>query len=431
MSPQVLIVGGGFGGVGCAHVLDHHDVEVTLVDKNDYHQFQPLLYQLATAQIGVTDIAKPLRGIFMKSKSVRVITGDVVAVDPTARSVVMSDGTSASGDVLVLAAGAQPNFFGTPGAAEHAFPLYSVDHAERLRSRLLGILDSVDRDPSLIDKGALTTVIVGAGATGVETAGALAETLRDIVPHSYKGFPVDQVKVIVVDLGTVVLNGFSDRADSYAAERLEADGVELRLGVGVAEVGNAHVTLTDGTEIPTRTVIWAGGEKAADVIAQSGLPAGRGGRVDVNADLSVEGFPGVYVVGDAANIGGPDDSVLPQLGSVALQSGRWAAHNIVAALDGKPTQPFDYHDKGIMAMIGRNAAVAEMGAKRHEIDGPIAFAAWLGVHATLLEGSRQKLGALMTWGWDYASRRRPDALVDRPDAYAIDWDDDDPIDPNG
>jgi NADH dehydrogenase len=425
MDASVLIVGGGFGGVGCAHVLADHHVDTVLVDKNDYHQFQPLLYQLATAQIGVTDIAKPLRGVFYKAKSVRVITGEVVTIDPAARSVTMTDGTTAGGDVLVLAAGAQPNFFDTPGAAEHAFPLYSVEDAERLRSRLLGVLDSVDRDPSLVEKGGLTLVIVGAGATGVESAGAFAEVLRDIVPVAYRGLPVDQAKVIVVDHGTVVLNGFSERAHKYAAERLEEDGVELRLGVGVAEVGNAHVTLTDGTRIPTHMVVWAGGEKAAEAIGSSGLPCGRGGRVDVQPDLTVDGFPGVYVVGDAANITGPGGGVLPQLGSVAQQSGRWAAHNILADLEGRPRQPFDYHDKGIMAMIGRNAAVAELGGKRHELHGPLAFATWLGVHASLLEGTRQKLGALMTWGWDYASKRRPHALVDRPDAYAIDWTDDD------
>ena len=146
--------------------------------------------------------------------------------------------------------------------------------------------------------------------------------------------------------------------------------------------------------------------------------------MDVEADLGVAGFPGVYVVGDAANVPGPDGDTLPQLGSVALQSGRWAAQNILAVAAGEPSKPFDYHDKGIMAMIGRNAAVAELGTKRHEIDGPFAYAAWLGVHASLLEGTRQKLSALMTWGWDYASKRRPRALADRPDASVIDWDDD-------
>jgi NADH dehydrogenase len=424
MAGSVLIVGGGFGGVGCAHVLAKHHIDTTLIDKNNYHQFQPLLYQLATAQIGVSDIARPLRGIFHRAKSVRIVSGEVVAVDTASHEVTMSDGTTASGDILVLAAGAQPNFFDTPGAAEHAFPLYCVEHAERLRSRLLGVLDSVDRDPSLVDKGALTMVIVGAGATGVESAGAFAEIFRDVVPVAYRDFPLEHVKVVVVDRGDVVLNGFSERAHRYAAERLEADGVELRLGTGVTEVGPGHVTLTDGTTIPTHTVVWAGGEKASSIVEASGLPTGRGGRVDVEPDLTVDGVPGVYVVGDAANISGSDGSVLPQLGSVALQSGRWAASNIVAELDGKPRTPFDYHDKGIMAMIGRNAAVAELGEKRHELHGPLAYAAWLGVHASLLEGIRQKIGAFMTWGWDYASKRRPYALVDRPDAYAIDWDED-------
>ncbi|MBX7158818.1 MAG: NAD(P)/FAD-dependent oxidoreductase [Acidimicrobiia bacterium] len=425
MSGSVVVVGGGFGGLGCAHRLAHHDVEVTLVDRNDYHQFQPLLYQLATAQVGVADIARPLRGVFHKAKSVRVVTGEVVAIDPAQHRVELAGGTTLDGDVLVIAAGAQPNFFGTPGAAEHAFPLYSVEDAERLRSRMLGLLDSVDRDPALVDKGALTIVIVGAGATGVEAAGAFAETLKDIVPHAYPGLPVDRAQVVVVDRGDVVLNGFSERAHDYATRRLQADGVDLRLGVGVAEVGSAHVELTDGTELATHLVIWAGGEKAAGVVADAGLPTGRGGRVDVDADLTVPGFVDVYAVGDAANVPGPDGTVLPQLGSVAQQSGRWAAKNILAGFDGEERKPFDYHDKGIMAMIGRNAAVAELGADRHEIHGPLAFAAWLGVHATLLEGSRQKLAALMTWGWDYASKKRPHALVDRPDAYAIDWDDDD------
>ncbi len=225
-----------------------------------------------------------------------------------------------------------------------------------------------------------------------------------------------------------MLNGFSDKAHAHATKHLEKNGVELRLGVGVAEVDAGKVVLSDGTEILSHLVVWAGGEKAGSIIEASGLPTGRGGRVDVEPDLTVAGFPGVYVLGDAANIAAADGTTLPQLGSVAQQSGRWAGKNIVADLTGKPRTAFDYHDKGIMAMVGRNAAVAELGAHRHELDGPLAYAAWLGVHATLLEGSRQKLAALMSWGWDYASRRRPDALVDRPDAYVIDWDDD-PEDP--
>ena len=196
------------------------------------------------------------------------------------------------------------------------------------------------------------------------------------------------------------------------------------LGVGVSAVDGGSVTLSDGTTIATHLVVWAGGEKAASVIEAAGLPAGRGGRVDVEPDLTVAGHEDLYVLGDAANIHDEHGEVLPQLGSVAQQSGKWAAANIVRHLDGHDRRPFEYEDKGIMAMIGRNAAIAELGKNRHEIDGPFAFAAWLGVHATLLEGTRQKLGALMTWGWDYASKRRPTALVDHPDDYRIDWGDD-------
>jgi NADH:ubiquinone reductase (H+-translocating) len=422
---RVLVVGGGFAGVGCARELAHKHIDVTLVDKNNYHQFQPLLYQLATAQVGASDIARPLRGIFAKKEDVRVVTGEVTDVDPAGRSVTLDGGVVLSADVLVLAAGAKPNFFGTPGAEEHAFPLYCLDDAERLRSRLLGVFDAVDRDPTLVEKGALTFVIVGAGATGVETAGAFADLIHHVAPGAYRGFPSDQARVIVVDRGATVLNGFSDKAHKYATGKLEHFGVEIMLGVGVAEVAAGSVTLTDGTILSTHVVVWAGGEEAASIIGRSGLPLGRGGRVDVEPDLTVKGDPGVYVLGDAANICDEDGRVLPQLGSVAQQSGKWAADNIVRHFDGHDRRPFEYHDKGIMAMIGRNAAVAEMGEGRHEIDGPFAFAAWLGVHATLLEGTRQKLGALMTWGWDYASKKRPSALVDHPDAYRIDWDDDD------
>ena len=422
MSPQVVVVGGGFAGVACTKLLARHDVDVALVDKNDYHQFQPLLYQLATAQIAMADVAHPLRGLFVRHPSARVLTGEVTAVDPEARSVQVAEGPTLSAEHLVLAAGARPEFFGTPGAEEHAFPLYSVDDAERLRSRIISGLDAVDRDPSLVDRGGLTIVIVGGGPTGVEMAGALAETLRDVVPVAYRELPIDRRRVVLVDHGEALLKPFSERAHRYAAERLAADGVELQLGVGVTEVTAGHVTLSDGARIDTRLCIWAGGERAAGIVADSGLPTGRGGRVDVQPDLSVSGFPGVWAVGDAANVPGEDGHALPQLGSVAQQSGRWVARNVLADLRGEPRTPFDYHDKGIMAMVGRNAAVAELGAARHEIDGPMAFAAWLGVHAGLLEGPRQKVAALMSWGWDYASRRRPQALVDRPDAAVIDWD---------
>ena len=420
----VLIVGGGFAGVACAQQLAKHDVDVVLLDRNNYHQFQPMLYQVATAQLAGYDIARPLRGIFRHNKTVEVRHTGVTSIDPGARSVTTALGSVVTGDYLVLAPGAQANFFGTPGAAEHSLPLYSVNDAERLRARILEVLDATTERPELIEKGALNFVIVGGGPTGVETAGALAEALRDVVPESYKSL-VHPAQVHLVDHGEVLLAPFSDKAHAYAAKKLQDDGVTLHLGVGVKEVFPDRVTLSDGEEIMTHTVIWGGGEKAADVITVAGLPEGHGGRIDVEPDLTVADHPQVYVLGDAANIAGADGKILPQLGSVAQQSGAWAARNILDEMAGKQRKPFHYKDKGIMAMIGRNAAVAEMGAHRHEVDGPVAFAAWLGVHAMLLSGVRNKVDAFIAWGWDYFSKNRATAMVNAPDAGRIDWGDDD------
>ena len=420
----VLIVGGGFAGVACAQELAKKDVDVILLDQNNYHQFQPMLYQVATAQLAAYDIARPLRGIFRHSKTVEVRHTGVTSIDPDARSVTTALGSKITGDYLVLAPGAQANFFNTPGAAEHSLPLYSVNDAERLRGRLLEVLDATTERPELIEKGALNFVIVGGGPTGVETAGALAEALRDVVPERYRSL-AQPARVHLVDHGDVLLAPFSDKAHAYAAKRLEDDGVTLHMGVGVKEVSPDRVMLSDGDTIMTHTVVWGGGEKPADVIGAAKLPQGHGGRIDVEPDLTVADYPQVYVLGDAANIAGADGKTLPQLGSVAQQSGVWAANNILDEIAGKQRKPFRYKDKGIMAMIGRNAAVAEMGAHRHEVDGPVAFAAWLGVHAMLLSGVRNKIDAFIAWGWDYFSKNRATAMVSAPDAGRIDWGDDD------
>ena len=420
----VLVVGGGFAGVACAKALAKQKVKVLLLDGNNYHQFQPLLYQVATAQIAAYDIARPLRAIFRHDETVDVDRAAVVSIDPDKRSVTTAHGRTVTADVLVVAAGAQPNFFGTPGATEHSFPMYSLDDAERLRSHILTVLEAAVEHPDLAEKGALTFVIVGGGATGVESAGAIAELLRDVLPERLQHLSTASA-VHVVDLGKALLAPFSDRAHAYAAKRMEHDDVTVHLGVGVKQVQADRVVLSDGTQINTRTIIWAGGEKAADVVGSTGMPTGRGGRVDVERDLTVPGYPRVYVLGDAANIQDSAGQVLPQLGSVAQQSGDWAARNIVADLAGKERRPFHYKDKGIMAMIGRNAAVAEMGPHRHEVEGPVAFAAWLGVHAMLLSGVRNRIDAFVAWGWDYFSKNRATALIDRPDAATIDWGDED------
>jgi NADH:ubiquinone reductase (H+-translocating) len=422
---HVVVLGGGFGGVGCARELaKHDDVRVSLVDRNNYHQFQPLLYQVATSQLAPSDIAYSLRKLFLDDEDVDLVLGEVDAVDLAGHAVTTTEGLRVEGDVLVLAAGSQPNFFRTKGADEHAFPLYSLDDAVELRSRILGVFEAADNDPSLLDQGALNFVIVGGGPTGVELAGALSDLINETMTKEYHHLAVTAAQVHLVDLGTSLLAPFSDSAHGYASKVLERKGVRLHMGVAVTEVGPGHVTLADGTTIPTRCVVWGGGIMAPDATAADGLPHGRGGRIDVQPDLGVEGLPGVYVVGDAANIPGPDGSSLPQLGSVALQSGAWAADNIRAVAAGRHAKPFHYHDKGIMAMIGRGAAIAEVGAHRHELHGVVAFSAWLGVHSALMLGVRNRIDAFVAWGWDNFSSSRGPQVLDRADAARIDWDED-------
>jgi NADH dehydrogenase len=428
---RVVIVGGGFAGVGCAQVLGDAGVAVTLIDRNDHHQFQPLLYQVATSQLAPTDVRRPLRGMFRKAPTVAVKHCDIVAVDPATRTVTSAEGHTFTGDHLVLAMGSQPNFFGVPGAAEHTFPLYSAIDAQRLRDRILQVFEDADLDPSRLDQGALTFVVVGAGPTGVELAGALADLVHEVMPERYHDLDVSRSRIVLVDHGHVVLGAFSDRAHEYAAKVLTHKGVHLRLGTGVDEVQVDGVLLDDGTRIATRCVVWAGGLKATDLSDASDLPRGRGGRVGVDRDLRVEGHEGVYVIGDAANIPGRDGETLPQLGSVALQAGAAAGHSILAAVEGKAPPAFHYHDKGIMAMIGQGAAVAEMGPHRHELHGHIAFSAWLGVHAWLLSGTRARLDAFMSWGWDSFSQSRSPSTTLDPDAARIDWGDQgDPDEPD-
>jgi NADH dehydrogenase len=247
-------------------------------------------------------------------------------------------------------------------------------------------------------------VIVGGGPTGVETAGALSDLVNDVMPHLYSHAAAAAAKVVLVDVGHALLNEFSDEAHTYSAQQLQRRGVELKLGVSAKEVTAHHIALSDGTTIPTHLVIWAGGEFAAPLASRSGISQGRGGRLDVRPDLTVGGFARVYAIGDFANVPYGDEVALPQLGSVAQQSGDWAAKNIVADLDYSGRRPFHYHDKGIMAMIGRRAAIAEIGQHRHEMHGRVAFAAWLGVHAQLLANTDAEVKAFLSWAEEFYVR---------------------------
>ena len=421
---HVVIVGGGFAGLGCAQALaEHDDFRVTLIDRNNYHQFQPLLYAVATSLLAPSDIANSLREVFADKDNVDVKLAEISQVDAETKTVRSTDGEEWTGDALVLAVGSQPNFFHTPGAEENAFPLYSLDNATELRSRILGLFEQVDRNPKLLERGALNFVIVGGGPTGVEVAGALADMLSVTVPAEYRDIDMSAAHTYLLDYGDALLKPFSEKAHAYVAKVLTDRNVELRLGTGVKEVGPGHAKFSDGGIMATRCVIWGGGITAAPLAANCGLAQGHGGRVDVRPDLTL-GSPGVYVVGDVANIPGPDERPLPQLGSVALQSGQAAAENILAEFEGKSPAPFAYKDKGIMAMIGRRAAIAEMGKNHHEVHGQLAHVAWLGVHASLMTGARDKIEATLDWGWDRFSKTGGPHVLDRGEAAEIDWDDD-------
>jgi NADH dehydrogenase len=265
-------------------------------------------------------------------------------------------------------------------------------------------------------------------------AGAFADLVhgwkkRQGRARMFNGLSLERTQIFLVDAGHAVLGAFSPSAQAYAAKHLDGRGVQIRLGTRVKEVGSGHVTLTDDTRIPTHTVVWAGGLKASSLSSDLGIQTGHGGRIDVQGDLTVAGFTDVYALGDFANILDQDGQPLPQLGSVAEQSGNWCARNIQLVMAGKPTVPFQYLDKGIMAMIGRNAAVAEVGKHRHELEGAVAFAAWLGVHAALLSSSHAKIGAFMEWAWTYFGKSLNAVVLDRPEELEINWNEEDEVKP--
>ena len=411
---RVIIIGGGFAGVSCAQKLAEHSAfEIVLLDRNNYHQFQPLLYQVATGSLSPANAAFNLRSVLSHHENVNVKMTEVVSVNVSTRVARCASGQEYQGDYLVLAAGAEANFFGVPGAAEFAFPLYSLQDAERLRSRLIEILETADRQGEAVSE-LMRVVVVGGGATGVEVAGAIADVFRNEPRYIYKDIDLSKIRVTLLDRAPNVLGPFSRKSQEYAAKVLTERGVELRVGVSVKEVARESVLLGDGTRVAASLVVWAGGLKASALSGKLGIQPGRGGRIDVSSDLSVTGLPGVFALGDFANFSTSEGDVLPQLASVAQQAGRHCAANIIAHSTGREMQPFEYFDKGIMAMVGRNAAVAEVGAGHHVLTGPLAFAAWLGVHALLLTTLRARMEAFMQWAWEYFGHSHVDPILDRP-----------------
>jgi NADH dehydrogenase len=413
---HVIIVGGGFAGLKCATELaPHSNVRITLIDRNNYQQFQPLLYQVATSALSPTNAAFAFRDIFRSHDNVDVQMDDVVSVNLSERSVTTASGKKHQGDFLVLATGSHVNFYGTPGAEQHTFPLYTLQDAETLRSTILKTFEAADHDPEKSDGDLLNFVVVGGGPTGVEMAGNLSDMLQRVFKREFRHVGNTRPQVFLIEMSQSVLGTFAPASQSYAATALKEHGVDVRLGVAVTEVTPDAVTLSDGSHIPTKTVVWAAGLKAAAPPQSelSRLSNLSNGRVEVEADLSVRGLPGVYILGDLANSLDDAGKALPQLAAVAKQAGEQCARNILAAIAGKPSRPFVYSDRGTLAMIGRNAAVAELGNAHHQLVGPIAFAAWLGVHAVLLTAARARLEAIVEWAWEYFTGEHPSQLIDR------------------
>ena len=407
--PRVVIVGAGFGGLGAAEQLAHVPVDVTLIDRHNYHTFQPLLYQVATSLLNAEDVGAPVRSIFRHQENVNFHLGTVTGIDVTGRKIHLETGNETTYDYLVLAGGATVNYFGTPGAAEHAFPLYTLMNAVKLRNKVMQQFEAADRDPAIIDDGALTFVVVGAGSTGVETAGALSDLFYNLLPRDYHQLATEKARIIVVEMGQQVLPTFQENLRAYARKELEDRGVEVRLGEAVADVGPTSVKLKSGEEIKAHTLVWAAGVQSNPLARMLGMPLGRGGRVKLNPDLSVPDHPEIFVVGDMGEVAS-EGEVLPQLASVAMQSGEHVGKQIARRILGEETQPFKYWNKGFMATIGRGSAVVEFPNKR-TLHGPLAYFAWLGVHLVLLNGMRNRIETLWNWGWSALTHDRAARII--------------------
>jgi NADH:quinone reductase (non-electrogenic) len=394
--PRVVILGGGFGGIGAAKKLGKSDVDVVLVDGHDYHTFQPLLYQVATGLLEQPAVGHPIRDLFHKQDNVRFHQDCVTQIDLEAREVRFDELAPERYDYLVLALGAEVNFFGVDGAAEHAFPLYTLADAVRLKDHVLERWEAADRNPSLAEDGALNMVVVGGGPTGVETAGAMAE-LYQVFRKDYPDADHDQARIVLVEASPEVFAMFKPDIRSYTVKALEDRGVDVKTGEVVASVSPERVTLKSGAVLSAHTLVWGAGLQGNGIVHSLGLELERGNRLAVDEELRLPQHPDVYVVGDIAAItDAKTGQVLPQLGSVALQSGEHAGETIGHRVAGKETKPFKYHDKGTMATIGRGAAVVQMLGGR-TMKGKAAQAAWGTVHLALLPTNSDRAKAVVDW----------------------------------
>jgi len=405
---RVVVIGAGFGGLAACEALAGADLDIVLVDRHNYNTFQPLLYQVATAGLNPGDIAYPVRAYTGLHPHVRFRQDEVRDVDFAARTVLFNEGPELGFDFLVLAAGAGTSFFGVPGAAEHAKAIYTMEDAIAVRDMALASVERASAHGA--SEGDLTVVVVGGGPTGVEMAGALADLRQMEFRTQYSELDPALSRLVLVEQQDRLLGVFHPKLGAYARRVLERRGVEVRCGESVREVGPDQVVLGSGEVVACKLVIWAAGVGPCALTEALGLPKARG-RVEVDDDLRVKGFPDVFAIGDmAAARQGGEERALPQLAQPAIQEGRLVGDQIRRLLAGEATAPFRYKDKGIMATIGRRAAVAQLrGGLR--LRGTPAWLAWLGLHIVLLTGVRNRTSVLLNWAWRYLSWRRGPRMI--------------------
>ena len=396
---HVAIVGGGFGGLRAARRLAKAPVHITLLDRNNYHLFQPLLYQVATAGISPTDVAYPLRSIFRRQKNLEYRMAEVTRVDLNNRRLETTNG-SLDYDYLILAVGGETNYFGLESVAANAFGLKGLEDASPIRDHLLHLFEQAALVSDPVTRQALLTfVVVGGGPTGVEMAGAISELIRLVLTKDFPDQDFSHSRVLLLEATDRLLAAMPAGLGQATREALKKKGVEVRFGAAVESFDGQTVKLHGGETIPTHTLIWAAGVRSAALVDTLGLPQAAQQRVRVEPTLQLPGHPEVYVIGDATYLEDENKAALPMVAPVAMQQGEHAADNLVQALHEQPQISFHYHDPGTMATIGRNQAVAWIGPL--QLHGFLAWVAWLVVHIFQLIGFRNRLLVLINWAWDY------------------------------
>lgn len=410
----VLIVGGGFAGLQCAlDLAGEPEIQITLLDRNNYQQFNPVLYQVAAGYLSPGNAAFALRDFVKDNPNVDVQMVEVEVIDLNKRTVTSSNGGEYTGDILVLATGSHVNFYAVPGAEKFSHPLYSLRDAEALKDVLYSRFEQADLRMAIPGEELLNIVVVGGGTTGVEMAGTVADMITRIVGREYRHLRPEMAKVHLVESHPILLKDFSAASQDYAVFALRNKGVEVHLGTRVKEITENTVLLSNGDTIASDIVIWAAGLRPhpmQGVPSEFVLP---NGRLRVAPDLTIDGLSGVFVAGDLANATDEQGAVYPQLAAVAKQAGHHCARNIKRMIRGHELEPFIYKDRGILAMVGRNAAITELGRSHHQLSGPVAFAAWLGIHAGLVPSLRARFGAIIEWAGVYFLGDHASQIIDR------------------